>query len=354
MSPRQALLLALQERAGKRRRLDQGDLWRALRDALPIDFADRGRAALAEHLQALASDGLLRLPRQPHLWDQSAAPPLPRWIELGAREAPSELVDHRTILWPPELTRLVDEPRVASDHLHALLAIKRFLAEGGREREPVPLRERSAELLDDEKRLEKLLDTALFRRVGVTADLLRAFTVPVPIVWERGPEGADSEHLLVLENLHTYDSFRRWNARVGAHLGVIYGGGKAFAGMLDDLARIAVDLGATTIHYFGDLDVEGLRIPASAAFVLRDRGIDLVPAARWYDHLLARGDGADLPAPEPLTDPRLLTWLPDHLRPPVHALLAAQRRLPQEHIGWDLLRSEARDSLPGAWADPRR
>lgn len=342
MSHGQRLLLALQEHAGKRRRIDLEGVWRVFRDVLPIDFADRGRAALAEHLQRLADEGALRLPRQATLFDRSATPPLPKWIDLGPRESPAELVDHRTIPWPPELARIVDEPRLSADHLDALLLIKRFLAEGGREREPVPLRERSAELLGDEKRLEKLLDTALFRRVGVTADLLRAFTVPVPIVWERGPEHPEADHLLVLENLHTYDSFRRWNARVGAHHGVVYGAGKSFAGMLDDLARIALDLGATTIHYFGDLDVEGLRIPSSAAFALRHRGIELIPATRWYEHLLTDGEGHDGPAPDPLTDPRVLTWLPEHLRPPVHALLAAQRRLPQERVGWDLLRHEAR------------
>lgn len=340
MTQSHALLVALQEHAGKRRRIALVDLWQVFRDALPIDFADRSRAALAEHLDRLADEGALRFPRQERLWDRSAAPPLPAWVELGARIAPGEAVDHRSIPWPPELARLVDEPRLSADQLRDLLAIKRFLAAGGREREPVPLRERSAEVLGDEKRLDAVLGTALFRRIGVTAELLRAFTVPVPIVWERGPS-SDPDHLLVVENLHTYDSFRRWNARSGAHLGVVYGGGKAFAGMLDDLARIAVDLGATVIHYFGDLDVEGLRIPASATFALRDLAIDLVPATRWYELLLARGSASDQPAPEALTDARLLAWLPDHLRSPVHDLLAAQRRLPQELIGWDLLRHEA-------------
>jgi hypothetical protein len=348
MSQRQALLLALQAHAGKRRRLEIAEIWQVFRDALPIDFADRGRGALAEQLHQLAGEGALRLPKQPSLWDHSAAPPLPAWAELSAHGPLVEIVDHRTIPWPPELARLVDEPRVAPDLLRDLLAIKRFLAEGGREREPVPLRERSAELLRDEKRLDALLGAALFRRLGVTADLLRAFTVPVPIVWERGPIAAHADHLLVLENLHTYDSFRRWNARVGAHLGVVYGGGKAFAGMLQDLARIAIDLGAAEIHYFGDLDVEGLRIPASAAFTLRARDLALLPATRWYQHLLTYAPEHHLPAPEPLTDPRLLTWLPDHLRAPTHGLLAAQRRLPQELIGWDLLRGEPPLALPAS------
>lgn len=341
MRAAERLLGAIREAAGKRRRVPLEGVWQAFRDALPVEYADRGRVGLAEHLHTLAAEGALRLPaqRSTTTWDRSVQPPLPSWVELAPAGAPAEAIDHRMIAWPPELARLVDEPRLRPELLGEFMAIQRFLAASGRTREPVPARERSVELFGDEKRLDVFMTSLVARRVGVTLELLRAFAVPVPIVWEAGPAAAEARatSLLVLENLHTYDSFRRWNARSGAYLAIVYGGGKAFAGMLDDLTRIAVELGATEVDYFGDLDVEGLRIPAAAAHVLDARGLPLRPALPWYDALLARGDASHARASEPLDDRRILAWLPERLCEPVEALLVAGRRLPQELVGWELL-----------------
>ncbi len=336
MSAAKVLLTALREHAGKRRRLDLVDVWHVFRATLAIEYSDRGREALAAYLVSLRDQGHLELPRQQSLWDATPAPALPKWILLASPSSADAPIDHRMIPWPAELALLIDEPRITPDMLRDLLAIHRFLAEGGRKREPVPARERSVELFGDEKRLDILLRSRLFLRVGLGPQLLRIREVPVPIVWEPGPDTRASE-VLVLENLHTYDSFRRWNAREGAYLGVVYGCGKAFAGMLDDLARITVDLGALEIHYFGDLDGEGLQIPAFAARVLGD--LPLVAAERWYDLLLARGAGLVLPDVAPCIPEFALQWLPERLRAPISQLLAAGRRLPQELVGWDQLRN---------------
>ncbi|MBL9100180.1 MAG: hypothetical protein JNL82_04425 [Myxococcales bacterium] len=340
MSAAEVLLHALREHAGKRRRLALDDVWHVFRATLAIEYSDRGREALAAYLVDLQGQGHLQLPRQHSLWDRTPEPPLPRWVQLATPARAGPPIDHRAVAWPPELARLVDEPRIAPDVLQDLLKIKRFLAEGGRRREPVPLRERSVELLGDEKRLDVLLRSRLFRSIGLGPEILRAREVPVPIVWEPGPDDTDATSILVLENLHTYDSFRRWNAREGAHLAVVYGGGKAFAGMLDDLGRIVVDLGAFAIHYFGDLDAEGLYIAAAAARALGE--LPLVAAERWYDLLLARGAGLELPDIEPSTPEFALLWLPERLRDPVRQLLAAGRRLPQELVGWEQLRTSTR------------
>lgn len=336
MSAAEALLFALRERAGKRRRLALDDVWHVFRSALAIEYSDRGREALAAYLTALRDQGHLQLPQQRNLWDLTPAPPLPRWVQLAASAPTGAPIDHRSIAWPPELARLIDEPRIAADVLADLLEIKRFLADGGRRREPVPLRERSVELLGDEKRLDVLLRSRLAARVGLGPELLRVRAVPVPIVWEPGPAASDATTILVIENLHTYDSFRRWNAREGGYLAVVYGSGKAFAGMLDDLGRIVVELGAFEIHYFGDLDAEGLQIPAAAARALG--ALPLLPAERWYDLLLERGAGRSLPDVEPNAPESGLQWLPERLRARVRPLLVTGRRLPQELVGWDQLR----------------
>lgn len=339
MSAAEILLAALREYAGKRRRLALADVRDVFRATLAIEYSDRGREALAAYLLNLRDQGHLELPRQDHLWDATPAPALPMWVQLTSPRPAAPPIDHRMIPWPAELALLIDEPRIVPDVLHDLLAIHRFLAAGGRQREPVPVRERSIELFGDEKRLDILLRSRLFRRIGQVQLLLRLREVPVPIVWEAGPDERATA-LLVLENLHTYDSFRRWNAREGAYLGVVYGGGKAFAGMLDDLARITLELRALEIHYFGDLDGEGLQIPAAAARNIGD--LPLVAAERWYELLLTRGAGLVLRDVEPCIPQFALQWLPEHLRAPVGDLLAAGRRLPQELVGWEQLRTTYR------------
>ena len=90
----------------------------------------------------------------------------------------------------------------------------------------------------------------------------------------------------------------------------------------------------------GDLDGEGLQIPAAAARVLGD--LPLVAGERWYQLLLARGAGLDLPDVEPCIPELALQWLPERLRSRVGELLAAGRRLPQELVGWEQLRAMPR------------
>ena len=93
MSAAELLLTALREHAGKRRRLDIGDVWHVFRATLAIEYSDRGREALAGHLARLRDQGQLQLPRQPSLWDATPAPPLPRWIQLaspGAADPPNK------------------------------------------------------------------------------------------------------------------------------------------------------------------------------------------------------------------------------------------------------------------------
>lgn len=154
---------------------------------------------------------------------------------------------------------------------------------------------------------------------------------PVSTSGHRAPRAREPAHLRFVPSR---------NAREGAYLGVVYGGGKAFAGMLDDLARITLELGALEINYFGDLDGEGLQIPAAAARNLGD--LPLVAAGRWHELLLTRGAELVLPDVEPCIPQFALQWLPEHLRAPVGDLLAPGRRLPQVLVGWEQLRTTSR------------
>lgn len=358
MSPRRdlALLDALRRKAGKRRRLGLDALWDGLLSAFPGETGGASaRRTLAELLRELEQEGALTLPRSAEAWDAGAQPPLPRFVLLApspeqARQeeeraaAAAALAAAQTMAWAPELdfARTVRRP----EQLAVLRRVQDFLAAGGRERPLVPERERSLELLGDEKQLEKLRRTALFGPGRLSLELLRCFTVPPPLVW-RGEPGPAGRSGLVLENHHTYHSFWRWNRQCQAHAAIVYGAGKAFLPALAGLHEVQQETGATEFHYFGDLDREGLSIGQEATRLAAELGLVLVPAARWYALLLARGrtlvmaPGMAPREPGPVSGTAQLpevTWLPAALRDEAAALLRSGRRLPQELVGWEVLR----------------
>ncbi len=339
MSDAERLLAELTRHAGGRARLPIEAVWRTFRDVIrgTTGSAD-ARVELAAALEALRARGAIVLPKSSRRWDATAAPPLPAWIRLVRAPSPAEpAIDHRAIAWPPELAFVAELPRATL--LDELLAVRRFLAEGGRDRIFVPVAERSLELFGDEKRLAELLKTRLFDPGRLTLQLLRCHDVPPPLVLEAGPARAIGRPVLVLENLDTWHSFCRWNERAAAHAAVAYGHGSEFLATVRDLPRVCALAGTSVVEYFGDLDPRGLEIPHRARAVLRVEAPELAlrPAERWYAALLAHASrAAPAGAALPPTD-AALTWLPDPLRGPASAILASGRRLAQEHVGLEHL-----------------
>ena len=125
----------------------------------------------------------------------------------------------------------------------------------------VPTRERSLQVFGDEKRLDQLRKggSSLFEG-RVSLDDLKCYPVAPPLPYETPEKPAPGKAILVLENYHSFDSFRRWNRKTALYAAVAYGAGNAFrqgAGNLDDVVeRIDAD-GAV---YLGDLDPAGVEI----------------------------------------------------------------------------------------------
>lgn len=343
MSDLDQLLTALRERARERQRLPIDAVWAAFRGSIRgYTGATEARSHLDKLLRALADDGLVSLPRGKKLWDSSAVPPLPAWVHVHCVTTPKvPTPDHRAIPWPPELAFVASMAQVPL--LEDFLAIKRFLAGGGRRRRLVPARERSLELFGDEKRLDVLKCTAPFREGRLSLELLRCYEVAPPLVWAPGTGTAPGRPVLVLENLHTYESFRRWNRRVGAYSAIAYGHGHEFKATCRDLPRLCTELETDVVHYFGDLDQRGLAIPVYARQVLRelDPPIELLPAVRWYEALLARAAHAVKAATTQAVIEEELSWLPNEQQAAARELLENGMRLPQELIGTDVLESSS-------------
>jgi hypothetical protein len=346
MNPIEQMATALRERAAGRKRVPITAVWEAFRSAVRgfTGNAD-ARPQLAALLSELQQAGVVVSPRSRRLWDTQIEPALPRWVELVDAARSSRSVDHRTIAWPPALAFVSALRRVGN--VDELLAIRRFLAAGGADRPVVPVRERSVELFGDEKRLGALARTGLFGPGRLSLDLLRCFEVAPPLVWEPGPAGA-SDAVLVIENLHTYDSFRRWNAQAAAYRAVVYGQGTEFVATVRDIPRLVAPWAVTAVEYFGDVDASGLQIAHQAAGWLTAHRIALVPAETWYEILLDRAELLHLPGGVAGPSAPFFAWLPSDLRGRAVSLLQAGHRAPQELVGWQVLSQLLRVERSGA------
>lgn len=339
MSDSERLLAELRVRAEARPKLGIDSVWDAFRSVVRgYTGSAEARARLAELLGELATQNAVVLPRGRRLWRTDAAPPLPHWVRIPLAETPvRERVDHRAIAWPPELAFVSQLERARA--VDELIAIRRFLAQGGRDAVPVPVRERSLEIFGDEKRLDTLRQSELFRSGRLSLQLLRCFDVAPPLVWEAVDTTTTTRTVLILENLHTYESFRRWNARVACYAAIAYGHGHEFKATVRDVPRVCEAVAAERVEYFGDIDARGLEIAAYAGTVLGQERTDfrLAPAERWYEALMVFADRARPATPAGAESIRAVAWLPASIQSAVRDLLLRGARIPQEWIGTRVL-----------------
>lgn len=327
------LAAALEEWPNRTVRLD--DLWRLAAQADPgsVGRAEQ-RAELAEDLRTLAAAGLLS-PSQTQ--DRTARPWLPRQVTLPAPDAtPTAAAMARAKVWRPELA-WVATARLTVSQVHRLACVNDWLRDRGRDTDRVPLRERSLEIFGHEKILDRLLGTSLFGPGRLTLDLLRTFRSHPPLPAVRvGPGGV----LLVVENSDTFTTLLECVRREPFGIGwVAWGAGGAFEASVRTVPELRPAV--AEVRYFGDLDFDGLRIPASAARISDLEQLPPVrPALRLYRQLLdsgaeqAAGRSVEADAAADLT-----RWLAGRdgagtdIADRVAALLTTGRRLPQEAVG---------------------
>ena len=230
--------------------------------------------------------------------------------------------------WHPSL-QFVTGCRINSPFAE-LLQIDRFLKDEASQTSPiVPIKERSLQLFGDEKRLDRLFYTALFRGEGrLELAMLRCEQIGEPLAWKHGPTRARDEAVVVLENAATWHTFARWNADSCIFSAVVYGCGNRFVEGIPYLCDLFEELGGErSIYYFGDLDPQGILIPLEANRRARALGLPAVsPHLPGYEALLKAGIEQPHQC-EPL--PReALAWLGE-LSDPVRDLFDRQMRLAQ-------------------------
>ena len=319
-----------------------------LEDSRLLSATERSDAERdARTLEASRWVGLKPVRYQPHLIGRIVLPldAEPRWCEAFGFAPPTDdqAREIREFAWAPELA-FVREARLNVSFVE-LRRLNDFIKGGESERALVPIKERSLQLFGDEKRLDALLASALFRegRLDERRDL-RCEVVGVPLAWKRGPVDAAAQPILVIENAATWHSYGRWNAQRNLFSAVVYGDGNRFTEGIRYLADIFDELGGPRrVLYFGDLDRRGLEIPQLASASAHRLSWPAVEPHLWsYRQLIAVGaERGQAWEGEPPSS-TLCDWLGDCAEPVRH-IFAAGQRLAQEHIGWEFLRERSGD-----------
>ena len=265
-----------------------------------------------------------------------------RWKEAFGFTPPSD-AEARLIRehdWQPELVFLRNVRVNLS--FEELRQLDSFLAGGGRDRISVPIKERSLQIFGDEKRLDVLCGSSLFRDGRLTLEQLRCEIVPEPLAWKRGPAAALDRPVIVLENAATWHSYTRWNGATAQFSAVIYGGGNRFADGICFLSEIFCELGGPRpVFYFGDLDAAGLEIPQRAGRRALELGLPGIQPCMWsYGQLLTFTEKAVQTSEGAPPTAESCAWLGEVAMATL-LLLADGKRLAQEHIGWELLRTHS-------------
>jgi hypothetical protein len=315
-------------------------LRKTARDAdLSLAASPEARERLAAALDELAAAALVTLPKSRVLWERSASPPLPAHVTRARAESaperpvapgPPEPVWHALLSWVPAFLAC---QRPTTTERTLLLGVQGLLGSAGGLRPPVPLRERSLQLLGDEKALDSLMRGRLFGPRRLTLELLAAERVAPALVETATSLGPD---VLLVENYATFFTLGRALAGHGNIGRVIWGAGNQVTTFLPQL----VVSPAARIWYFGDLDIRGLEIGAGATVCASKLGLPpLAACADLYALLLKHGYRAPAGGRAATTARAAgaVRWLPRELRAAASRLLGDGHRLAQEAVGVDLL-----------------
>ncbi|KDN17042.1 hypothetical protein [Amycolatopsis rifamycinica] len=325
------LLAALKERAGRKKGLPLPALLDAYRQIDPEgDESHLRRPLLRRYLEELQEANLVRLPRARAGFDRLGRDEsqwLPAKVWLVVEEEPKSrepgMVLHPGLSW-------VDNSglRGGTALMGVISQINDWLFKH-RAGPIVPLRERSLEIFNDEKKLDEYLYGPLFAQERKMLEVLRARVVAPPLHTEQVGNG---DLLLVVENSTTFRCIL--DCLPGDHrlARVAWGAGASFRAAI---RSVSPDWALREIRYFGDLDVAGLEIPRHASIIAERLGLPEVrPATSLYAALLDVGRPADAKrTPRPQTVESAVRWLDDAQRASASAVLMRGQRIAQEWVG---------------------
>lgn len=246
--------------------------------------------------------------------------------------------------WVEEMAWMARMRALPAGRLDRLCRLSDWIA-ANRGRSPVPERERSLEIFNQDKVLGQLVDGILHNRPAVV-EALAIYRCHPPMA-VAAVEGSSGRTVLVVENgtpFHSALRAARHHAAAGVPIEIgwiAYGAGGQLAAIVPSL----VDLHPrpTAIRYFGDLDPDGLRFPAAGAISCETAGLPpLQPAQRLYELLLDRGTPQTKKQNRSTNWPAEgMAWLSEPLASRLRQACAPGEWLPQEWVGIEVLTADS-------------
>jgi len=267
----------------------------------------------------------------------SALPHLPNSVDqLRAAPAPQNR-RWRSHPWHPLLHWVADLAVLSPEQQAFLFRVHEGLVHGAFDK-PAPMKYRSLQLTGDEKRLAELVKTKLFEPGRLTLDMLGCLRDTCPLAWEAV---ADNGGVIVFENIGPFIVARQvLSSMPDPPYGiVVHGAGKAFLAGIGYLATIGRSI--RSLRYVGDLDPEGLWIPASARGCAQRAGLpEILPAVELHQPMLAsaaalghpQGWPSDGRRPSP-DDIGIVDFVSADIRQQVLAIFKQGYRVPEETLG---------------------
>jgi hypothetical protein len=294
------------------------------------------RQWLLDTLYEAARQDIIKLPVQDgKRWDRSLDPPIPILITLVATK-PKRDTSWKTFAWHPLLSWIAELDTITPEQETFLHRVQKELV-AGTFKEQAPLKYRSLQLTDNEKRLGLLARSALFKPGRLSFELLGCVPDILPLVLE---QINDQRVALVFENK---DAFRTACSALKrlphSPYGLVgYGAGAGFVNSVLHFQLIGHIV--ERIEYVGDMDRPGLLIAGRAAKVASAKNLPpVVPAQGLHRAMIesvrrfGHPEGMEYEGEEKKSHPNdetLVAWLPDDVRTEILAIIQAGKRIPEE------------------------
>lgn len=270
-------------------------------------------------------------------WNTTLNPPLPSSVDRIETSKTLRNAWWKSFLWHPAIDWIADLRVLPLVHEDFLKRVNAGLVNGDFD-QLAPFKYRSLQLTRDEKRLQKLTKSILFKPERLTLELLGCLPEIPLLVWEQIGLGTK---MLVFENNGAFTVAR--NVLQGMKeqpYGIIAcGEGSAFIKSIQQIASIHRTI--SEIEYVGDIDPPGLHIAQLASLSAKKENLpQVVPASAIYlamvkavkqfgeplglvdKHVKARSDYSNLVA-----------WLPLEIQELAIKMFSNRRRIPEEVLG---------------------
>lgn len=339
-------------------------LRKVARERYPQIDVDERDSLLFHALEELATNQFIRIParRAPKAWIPGDK--LPCWInrcdktkadvekhcESSFSRKDSSWADGLTLKeiraqapWVGKMLKIGPSLRLSEETLHKALIINDYMRDRRCNTIMLPVNERSLQLFGYEKALKSVHKVGLFGG-SITFEDLDCYRVPEPLQGVRWPNKPVNAPILIVENSTTFYSAWKANNMYNMYSAIVFGRGKMIKGAelaTDSLEEIREESAKRSnvtqlpeLHYFGDLDPEGVEIPISVSRLREKHGLEpILPANLLYQRLLSFPDQEpEHDWPKGLYREELLEWFGEPMASNVLDAFDRQRRWAQEWI----------------------